>query len=145
MMDLSDGLATDLPRLAEASGCGFDVRLDALPLSAALRRFVSRSVASGEQQTETATERRESRCQANQPAHDNDAVAFALNGGEDYELLFTTACPESEWRAAVSRAAGGRALRVTRIGEATVRKGTVRFLDAQGGVVAPAGQPFEHY
>lgn len=31
MMDLSDGLAKDLPRLAEASGCGFEIRRDAVP------------------------------------------------------------------------------------------------------------------
>ena len=33
MMDLSDGLARDLPRLAEASGCGYEVDRLALPLS----------------------------------------------------------------------------------------------------------------
>ncbi|MBE2205640.1 MAG: thiamine-phosphate kinase [Chthoniobacterales bacterium] len=32
MMDLSDGLGSDLPRLARASGCGFDVHLDRIPL-----------------------------------------------------------------------------------------------------------------
>jgi thiamine-monophosphate kinase len=31
MMDLSDGLAKDLPRLAKMSGCGFQLQLDALP------------------------------------------------------------------------------------------------------------------
>jgi thiamine-monophosphate kinase len=31
MMDLSDGLATDLPRLAAASGCGFEIDFSALP------------------------------------------------------------------------------------------------------------------
>ncbi len=31
MMDLSDGLATDLPRLCLASGCGYDIQLDQLP------------------------------------------------------------------------------------------------------------------
>lgn len=31
MMDLSDGLGTDLPRLAEASGCGFDIDEEQLP------------------------------------------------------------------------------------------------------------------
>lgn len=35
MMDLSDGLAKDLPRLAEASGCGFTLDRAALPLTAA--------------------------------------------------------------------------------------------------------------
>jgi thiamine-monophosphate kinase len=33
MMDLSDGLASDLPRLARASKLGFDVDLSMLPLS----------------------------------------------------------------------------------------------------------------
>ena len=31
MMDLSDGPATDLPRLAEASGCGYDISLQDIP------------------------------------------------------------------------------------------------------------------
>ena len=34
MMDLSDGLAKDLPRLATASGCGFKLVRDALPITA---------------------------------------------------------------------------------------------------------------
>lgn len=33
MMDLSDGLAADLPRMAEASNCGFDVDMAAIPRS----------------------------------------------------------------------------------------------------------------
>ncbi len=33
MMDLSDGLARDLPRLAKASNCGFQLRHDAIPCS----------------------------------------------------------------------------------------------------------------
>jgi len=33
MMDLSDGLATDLPRLAAASQCGYEIEEDRLPLA----------------------------------------------------------------------------------------------------------------
>src|SRR5690606_24292863 len=33
MMDLSDGLARDLPRLAKSSGCGFQLDHKAIPLS----------------------------------------------------------------------------------------------------------------
>ncbi len=33
MMDLSDGLGADLPRLAQAGGCGFNIRPDQLPLN----------------------------------------------------------------------------------------------------------------
>ena len=33
MMDLSDGIASDLPRLAKASGCGFEIERKRLPLT----------------------------------------------------------------------------------------------------------------
>ena len=35
MMDVSDGLLLDARRMAEASGCGAEIELDALPLSSA--------------------------------------------------------------------------------------------------------------
>ncbi len=38
MMDLSDGLAKDLPRLARASGCGFSLDESALPLTSGCTR-----------------------------------------------------------------------------------------------------------
>jgi thiamine-monophosphate kinase len=62
MMDLSDGLATDLPRLAGASGVGVLVRESDLPVSDDLIHAIgSRSA----------------------------AQRSALSGGEDYELLLT--------------------------------------------------------
>jgi thiamine-monophosphate kinase len=59
-MDLSDGLIGDLPKLAQASGLAAHVCVEALPLSAALRK----SAALGQ------------------------ARDWALAGGDDYELLF---------------------------------------------------------
>ncbi len=62
MMDVSDGLASDLQRLREQSGVGFEIFGDMLPVSPALKsRKLSRS-------------------------HE---IAHAMQDGEDYELLFT--------------------------------------------------------
>ena len=62
MMDVSDGLARSLHRLAEAGGCGVAVESDALPVDAAVE-----AVADG-------------------PA---DRRELAVHLGEDFELVFT--------------------------------------------------------
>jgi thiamine-monophosphate kinase len=62
-IDLSDGLAGDLPHLLEASGVGADVQMEAIPLFPGLRSASARL-------------RR-------------NPLGLALGGGEDYELLFT--------------------------------------------------------
>lgn len=62
MMDISDGLSTDLMRLCAASGVGAQIRADNLPtvgVPSSLR------------------------------SHGLDSLALALHGGEDYGLLFT--------------------------------------------------------
>jgi len=63
-MDVSDGISTDLGRLAEASGVGATVQQGLLPKPARL----------GFRET--------------------DWLALALHGGEDYELLFTVSPPK---------------------------------------------------
>jgi thiamine-monophosphate kinase len=60
MLDVSDGLDQDLARLAAASGVGFVLDVDRLPLSAELRA-----------------------------AAGDAARGHALTGGDDYELAFT--------------------------------------------------------
>jgi len=61
-LDLSDGLAGDARRLAEASGAGLAIHAERLPVS---------------RQTRLAAERLR-----------RDPLDWALSGGEDYELLF---------------------------------------------------------
>jgi thiamine-monophosphate kinase len=61
MIDLSDGLSTDLSRLCEESGCGAEIHQELIPLA---------RVGDAAREVE---------------------VEFALHGGEDYELLFTAA------------------------------------------------------
>ena len=61
-IDISDGLLADLGHLADASGLGAELWLDALPESSALRAVVTDCV---------------------------DRHALAVTGGDDYELCFT--------------------------------------------------------
>lgn len=63
MMDLSDGLGADLPRLCEASNVTAEIELDMLPVRPTARKQAERSGV--------------------EPWH------AALDDGEDYELLFT--------------------------------------------------------
>ena len=64
MMDLSDGLSTDLPRLCAASGVGARIEASKIPVVQASER---------------------------QPQGKYEPVKLALNGGDDYELLFAVA------------------------------------------------------
>jgi thiamine-monophosphate kinase len=59
MIDLSDGLSVDLAHICEESGVGAEVETVRIPISPALTRFA------------------------------RDPLDMALNGGEDFELLFT--------------------------------------------------------
>lgn len=63
MIDLSDGLASDLMQLCKSSACGARIYLERIPIA---------------KQTTALAEEMHA-----------DPVVAALNGGEDYELLFT--------------------------------------------------------
>lgn len=63
MIDLSDGLASDLMQICKSSACGARIYLERIPIA---------------RQTSALAEEMHS-----------DPVVAALNGGEDYELLFT--------------------------------------------------------
>jgi len=59
MIDISDGLSTDVAHICEESGVGAELQAEAIPVAT-----------------------------VGKPAHKVD-LHFALHGGEDYELLFT--------------------------------------------------------
>lgn len=115
MMDLSDGLATDLPRLCAASGVGARVELGRVPLDDATRALAG--------------------------ALDADALGWATGGGEDYELLLTCRPDALERLARGLADATGASL--TAIGE-IVQGAGIAWLDAAGRsvAVAPGWQHF---
>lgn len=88
MMDISDGLGRDLPKLCKASGVGACVYADKLPISADLRNAAEVLSA--------------------------DPVELASGGGEDFELLMAVA-PEEVIK--VIQAVKGTGTSVTEIGE----------------------------
>ncbi|KAA9000089.1 thiamine-phosphate kinase [Affinibrenneria salicis] len=96
-IDLSDGLISDLPHILRASDCGARINLDALPCSAALSRHVDA----------------------------DQALRWALSGGEDYELCFTV--PELN-RGALDMALGQLGVSYTCIGQTGPASEGLRFL-----------------
>jgi len=104
MIDLSDGLSTDLSHICEESRVGALVNADDLPVV----------------------------------EYSKAGLAFALHGGEDYELLFT-ASP----RKRVPRKIAGVA--VTRIGEIVASRHARMWIESEGYRVPlkPAG--WEHF
>lgn len=85
-IDLSDGLISDLGHILKASDCGARLNLDALPLSAAMKQHFE----------------------------PQQAIRWALSGGEDYELCFTV--PEIN-RGALDVALGYHGVPFTCIGQ----------------------------
>ncbi|PKG37589.1 thiamine-phosphate kinase [Psychromonas sp. Urea-02u-13] len=65
-IDISDGLLQDLGHIVEASQCCATVKLETLPLSIAMQKEIEHQTLSLDQ-----------------------ALHYALTGGDDYELLFT--------------------------------------------------------
>ena len=113
-VDLSDGLADGLRQLARASGVGVEVEAGALPISDEARAWHA--------------------------AAGTDALAAALGGGDDYELLFTVR-PRHRGRLRGARRRIGD-LPITRIGVVT-RGLDLVVRDASGCRALPHG--FEHF
>jgi thiamine-monophosphate kinase len=109
MMDCSDGLSTDVGRLARASGCGAEI--SAIPVAGAATAVAR---AAGE-----------------------DPRAYALDGGEDFELIVALASRSFRWLAAAYAKHFGTSL--LEIGRLTADPG-VRLTGADASrELAPAG------
>jgi thiamine-monophosphate kinase len=111
-MDLSDGLVGDLPKLAQASRLAARVSVEQLPLSAAMRAAVSAE----------------------------QALDWALAGGDDYELLFAVPAKRfDELKAAADRLN----LMLTTIGELSVGAGVTWSRNGRDFVPSVSG--FDHF
>ena len=121
MMDISDGLATDLAHLARASGVGAKIFGNHLVIHPALKQAAAML--------------------------DKDPLQWMLQGGEDYELLFTAAPEKSDQLVQLTASSG---LSLSRVG--TVVSGSGVTLVTGGGVgetgmreIPVSYQGFDHF
>ncbi|MGL4958134.1 MAG: thiamine-phosphate kinase, partial [Plesiomonas sp.] len=112
-VDLSDGLASDLRHILNRSTCGAKVELDKLPLSKELLAVVS----------------------------PEQAVTWAISGGEDYELCFTV--PEVN-RGRLVSALANVGVSYTCIGQISGQVGKLEFTQ-NGQSVDISARGFDHF
>jgi thiamine-monophosphate kinase len=115
-IDVSDGLAVDLEHLARESGCGMEIDLEAVPVSAAAKQMAA------------------------QGAKGKSPLDHALGDGEDFELIL--AVPQAE----ACRLVADQPLevRVTRIGRCIAEAGLWQR-DAAGKRSPLAATGWEHH
>jgi thiamine-monophosphate kinase len=112
-VDVSDGLVADLGHMLKMSGVGARVMVEELPLSSSLREHLSAA----------------------------EAKAFALTGGDDYELCFTVPPDRVALLNEVSKSFN---CDYTLIGEIEVEAG-LRVLQSDGSVFKFSGSGFQHF
>lgn len=111
-IDLSDGLISDIGHVLKASNVGAIIDVSQIPLSTSLKANLSRE----------------------------DALSYALTGGEDYELLFTV--PESQ-RGAIDTALIHAGVKFVKIGQ--ICAGDKLKLVDDGKAFMPVSRSFEHF
>lgn len=107
MIDISDGFSSDIAHLCEAGGVGAQVSAAALPIDSDLSRYFA----------------------------PDECLELALNGGEDFELLFTSGKHDLE-------ALPGH--RITRVGQITSTTGHVEIV-RDGHTVPLEPRGYQHF
>jgi thiamine-monophosphate kinase len=116
MIDISDGLASDLGHIAEASRIGAELWADAIPVSDELRVLAA--------------------------AAGRDSLEYALFGGEDYELL---AVVDPDAQQAVLSAIHQTGLDATVIGETTTPDRGLVLRQSDGTTRSLAAGGYKHF
>ena len=117
MIDISDGLSSELHHLSEQSGVGFEIEAEKLPLHPGLVREARKLGLS--------------------------ATALGLSSGEEYELLFT--CPVSEEKKLLAWNRSHRGAPFTLIGRAVKSPKKVFLKKSDGKVSALRPTGYRHF
>lgn len=113
MIDISDGLLQDLGHICRASGTGAIIWQQRLPLSRAYKELAGKM-----------------------------ATSLALNGGEDYELLF---CARPHRRARIEKLSASSRVGMRRIGRCVTAAQGITVLDAHGVPIAVDVRGHDHF
>jgi thiamine-monophosphate kinase len=114
-IDVSDGLAGDLAKLARESGVGADIAVQSVPLSAAARRAIEA---------------------------EPTLIETILTGGDDFEIIAAVAPDQVDGLRAAARSAS---LQVTEIGAVTAQPRKARFLTADGRALVLKRPSYSHF
>lgn len=111
MIDLSDGLSSDLIHICRQSGLGCRIFQDRIPIAEETNRAASEM--------------------------NIESFIAALNGGEDYELLFTIPLNQHEKIKKIKD--------ITVIGHITEKEAGMKFVTAQGGEIELKAQGWDSF
>jgi thiamine-monophosphate kinase len=115
MIDVSDGLSSELHHLAKESGLGAFIDIKAIPLSSPTKKIALQKK--------------------------KDPYEMALNGGEDYELLFTSA-PKNLRK--ILKLGKGRT-KLTVLGVMRGKKYGIKFSDIDGELKVLRRKGYDHF
>lgn len=113
-IDISDGLVADLTHICESSGVGSEINLKNIPLSTHSRKIVDKNAG---------------------------MLIKIINGGDDYELLFTCAAKKESEITNISKEVG---IPIAKIGSIT-KGDKVTILDEAGSEIILQNGGYKHF